>query len=125
MWMPQEGFVGTPDFIGYIDDELCVADYKTSKRIYAEYWMQLAALQAMYMNEFPGQVIRTRWAINIKKDGTGLETKKRGLDTFGEDLEAFRSCFNLYNWDRKNDDYRAGSPVQVLGDINELVALPK
>lgn len=125
LWMPQEGFCGTPDFIGYIDGELCVADYKTSKRIYAEYWMQLAALQAMYMNEFPGQVVRTRWAINIKKDGTGLETKKRGLDTFSEDLEAFRACFVLYNWNRKNDEYSAGNPVQVLGDLDRLVARPQ
>ena len=122
LWMPQEGFVGTPDFVGYIDGELCVADYKTSKRIYSEYWMQLAALQAMFMNEFPGKVVRTRWAINIKKDGTGLETQKRGLDTFSEDLEAFRACFVLYGWNRKNDEYSAGSPVQVLGDINSLIA---
>lgn len=124
LWMPQEGFVGTPDFIGYIDDELCVADYKTSKRIYAEYWMQLAALQMMFMNEFPGKLIKKRWAINIKKDGTGLETKTRGLDTFGDDLGAFRACFELYRWDRANDDYRAGSPIQVLGDLDKLIDRP-
>ena len=28
LWSPQDGFVGTPDFIGLIDGELAVADYK-------------------------------------------------------------------------------------------------
>jgi len=125
LWMPQEGFVGTPDFIGFIDDELAIADYKTSKRIYAEYWMQLAALQAMYMNEFPEQMILRRWAINIKKDGTGVESMSRPLDErYIQDLNSFRACLTLYNWDRANDDYRKGTPVEVLGDLDHFVPRP-
>ena len=125
LWMPQEGFVGTPDFIGYIDDELCIADYKTSKRIYAEYWMQLAALQAMYMNEFPEQLIVKRWAINIKKDGTGVESENRPLDErYIQDLNAFRACLVLYGWDRANDDYRKGTPLEVLGNLDSFIPRP-
>ena len=125
LWMPQDGFVGTPDLIAIIDGELAIADYKTSKRIYPEYWLQLASLQAMYMNEFPGKVIKRRWAINIKKDGTGLEAQKRGLEEYAADLDAFMACWTLYRWDRENDDYKKGSPIQVLGDLDLLVARPK
>ena len=125
LWMPQEGFVGTPDGIGFIDDELCIWDYKTSKRIYAEYWMQLAALQAMYQNEFPEQMILRRWCINIKKDGSGVESESRALDhRYIQDLNAFRACLTLYNWDRANDDYRKGTPVEVLGNLDNFIPRP-
>ena len=128
LWSPVDGFVGTPDFIGKIDGELAIADYKTSKRIYAEYWAQLAALQYMYQMEFPGQVIKKRWAINIPKDGRKLDPEKdvqtRGLDTFGADLQMFMDCWGLYRWDRENDDWKKGTPVQVLGDLDKLIARP-
>lgn len=122
LWSPVDGFVGTPDYIGKIDGELAVLDYKSSRRIYAEYWAQLAALQYMFQMEFPGQVIKKRYAINIPKDGSDLQVEKRGLDTFGSDLDMFMACWTLYKWERENDDYKKGSPVQVLGDLDRLVA---
>lgn len=124
LWSPIDGFCGTPDFVGKIDGELAIADYKTSKRIYAEYWAQLAALQYMFQQEFPGQVIKRRWAINIPKDGGELQVEKRGLDTYGADLDMFMACWTLYNWERSNDPYKMGSPVQVLGNLDELIARP-
>jgi hypothetical protein len=124
LWSPSEGYVGTPDFIGKIDGELCVADFKTSRKIYPEYRVQLACLQKMYQEEFPDQVIKKRWAINIPKDGSELQTEVYDLDTFSEDLEVFRACFTLYNFDRKNDNYKKGTPVQVLGDLDALVPRP-
>ena len=51
----------------------------------------------------------------IKKDGSGLETESRGLDTYSEDLEAFLACGSLYRWNRLNDKYRPGSPIAVVG----------
>ena len=122
LWSPIDGFVGTPDYIGKIDGELAIADYKSSKRIYAEYWAQLAALQYMYQMEFPGQVIKKRYAINIPKDGSDLQVEKRGLDSFSSDLDMFMACWTLYRWERENDDYKKGSPVQVLGDLDRLIA---
>src|SRR5579872_4004510 len=115
LWSPVDGFVGTPDFIGLIDGELAIADYKTSKRIYAEYWAQLAALQYMFQMEFPEKVIKKRYAINIPKNGSDLQVEVRGLDSFGEDLNMFMACWTLYRWERANDDYKKGSPVQEIG----------
>ena len=124
LWLPQEGVVGTPDLIAMIDGELAIADYKTSKRIYAEYWAQLAILQAMYMNEFPGQIVKRRWAINIPKDGSDLQADSRPLDQrYFEDLDMFMACWTLYKWERANDDYKKGTPVQIFGDINAKVPL--
>jgi len=127
LWSPVDGFIGTPDFVGYVDGELAVVDYKTSKRIYAEYWGQLAALQYMFQMEFPEKVIKKRWAINIPKDrdfDPKQDVQTRGLDTFSSDLEMFMACWALYRWERENDDYKKGTPVQVLGDLDKLIARP-
>ena len=118
LWSPTEGYCGTPDYIGLYDGVLAVADYKTSKKIYAEYWAQLAALQNMYEEEFPDQKIMKRVAINIPKDGSDLQVQVRDRDhRQDEDLGMFRACQALYNWNRANDDYAAGEPIRVLGNI--------
>ena len=124
LWSPTEGYCGTPDYIGLYDGVLTVADYKTSKKIYAEYWAQLAALQNMYEEEFPDQKIMKRVAINIPKDGSDLQVQVRDRDhRQDEDLGMFRACQALYNWNRANDDYAAGEPIRVLGNIFQQQAI--
>lgn len=122
LWSPTEGYVGTPDVICKLDGELSILDYKSSKAIFAETRIQLAALQNMYQEEFPEQVIRNRWTVNIPKDGGDVQTETYGLDTYSEDLESFRACLTLYHFNRKNDKYQKGSPVQILGDLDKLIA---
>lgn len=117
LWSPTHGYCGTPDFIGLIDGVRSVADYKTSKKIYAEYWAQLAALQLMYQEEF-GVELEQRVAINIPKDGSMLQVETRKMDhRYGEDLAMFFNCQGLYGWNRANDDFSLGDPVRVLGNI--------
>lgn len=122
LWSPTTGTIGTTDFIGKIDGKLCVADWKTSKRIYAEYRIQLAKYAQMYYEEFRTLPL-TRWAINTKKDG-GLEHAVYEVDSYQSDLDAFDACQVLYNFNREHDEYSKGSPVQVLGDLDNLVARP-
>lgn len=118
LWSPTEGYCGTPDFIGEFDGELAVADYKTSKRIYAEYWGQLAALQNMFEEEFPDRPIKKRVAINIPKDGGDLQVEIRNHDErYATDLGFFRALKTVYGWNRANDDFAAGNPVEVIGPL--------
>lgn len=122
LWSPIDGFIGTPDYIGEIDGELAILDYKSSRKIYAEYWAQLAVLQYMFQMEFPDKVIKKRYAVNIPKDGGDLQVEVRGLDTFSSDLDMFMACWALYRWERENDEWKKGTPVQVLGDLDKLIA---
>ena len=125
VWCPQEGYLGTPDFFGEIDGEFCVLDFKSSKHPYPEYWCQLAALQNAFSVEFPDMPVKRRWIVVIHKDGSGLEAVSRELDErYTQDLNAFRACLNLYNWDRANDEYRKGDPVYVLGDLDKFIPRP-
>ena len=118
LWSPTYGYVGTPDFIGRIDGELSVLDFKTSKRAYSEYFCQDAALQAAYEEE-TGQKITRRWVLVIHKDGSGIEAVTRGNDTFDADFGMFKACLALYHWERANDSFNAGNPIQILGPLSE------
>lgn len=40
-------FGGTPDCYGFLDDRLTLLDFKTSKAIYDEHWIQVAAYRAL------------------------------------------------------------------------------
>ncbi|HEY6766606.1 MAG TPA: hypothetical protein VI386_17745 [Candidatus Sulfotelmatobacter sp.] len=122
LWSCSEGYVGTPDGIAKIDGELAIFDFKSSKALFPEVRLQLAALQNMYQEEFPNQVIKTRWAVNIPKTGGDVQTGTYGLDEYSEDLEAFRACLALYHFTRKTDPYAKGAPVTVLGQFDALVA---
>lgn len=115
LWHPDHSYIGTVDLIAKVDDVLSALDWKSSKAIYSTMFLQLAAYAAAFMTEFPDQVIENRVVVNIKKDGGGLETETRGLDTYSADLDAFLSCGSLYRWNRLNDKWRPGSPIQVIG----------
>ena len=122
LWSGTLGTIGTADFIGKVNGKLAVLDYKSGKRIYPEAWVQMAAYAKMYEEEF-GQYPIERYAVNVKRDG-GLEVQKRSFDTWERDFNAFLACLALYTWERENDDYKKGTPVQIFGDINEKCPLP-
>jgi hypothetical protein len=113
LFSPADAYIGTVDFVGYVDGELVIGDHKTSKRLYSEYWIQLAAYINAYLQEF-NTLIKTRYLWNIKKDGTGLEVERRGVDSYQEDLDCFRGCQCLYSWQRNNDPWKKGIAAQPL-----------
>lgn len=120
LWSPALGVIGTADFVGKVNGRLAVLDYKSGKKIYPEAWMQMAAYAKMYEEEFQ-QYPLDRYAVNVKRDG-GLEVQKRSFDTWERDFDAFLACLALYIWERENDEYKKGTPVQVIGDIDKLIA---
>lgn len=113
LFHPGEAYIGSCDFVGYVDGELVIGDWKSSKRLYVEYRLQLAAYANAYLAEF-NTLIKTRYLWNIKKDGTGLEFEKHGLDTFQEDLDCFQGCHTLYNWQRTCDPWKQGALAKPL-----------
>lgn len=114
VWSATHGYVGTDDFIGYVDGVLSVVDYKTSADIYPEVWLQTAAYQAAYVEEHPHLQIHDRWAINVRKTGE-LVTASRGLDLFETDLKAFLNLRALWQWER--DAVNGSKPLVVVGPL--------
>jgi hypothetical protein len=118
VWSPTHGYVGTDDFIGLVDGEMCTCDYKTSKSLYPEVWLQTAAYQAAYQEEHPSTVIKARWGINTGKDGT-LYTERRASDLFEEDFEAFLALMKIWRWDRAHGIEPKSVP-EIVGPLPEV-----
>lgn len=118
VWSPTYGYVGTDDFIGTVDGELCTCDYKTSKSLYPEVWLQTAAYQHAYQEEHPRSEIKARWGINVGKDGT-LYAERRGSELFDVDFEAFLALLNIYRWDRIYG-YEPKEQIEVVGPLPDV-----
>ena len=66
----ENWYAGTCDFYGYINDELCVMDLKTSSGLYPEMGLQLGGY-AVCLEEMTGEKVKHGWIIRLDKI-TGL-----------------------------------------------------
>lgn len=88
-------YAGTCDFYGYIDDELVVADLKTSSGIWNEYLLQTAAYQLAIEEEANVQ-IPARWIIRLDKKTGKFEAKR--FEHSEAHCEAWRSLRKLHSY---------------------------
>lgn len=92
MFSHKYGFAGTADFIGYVDGDLLICDWKTSKRYDVTYGWQLGALRLACQEELgitPGMA-----GVQISKVTHKVEMYK---------YQHFESCENAFlealdNW---------------------------
>lgn len=62
-------FGGTLDFLcRNPDGQLCIGDFKTSKRIYPEAWIQIAAYRLLWQENHPEDRITTGRIVRFDKD---------------------------------------------------------
>jgi len=115
-WSPTYGFIGTGDAIAYVDGDLTVLDYKTSKRLYSTVFLQLAAYQHAYQEEFPGEKIAKRLAINVGRDGV-LTTESRDNATYDTDFACFLALLTAWRWDRENQGSFSKPAPPVIGAL--------
>ena len=86
---------GTCDFIGEVDGELKLLDWKTSKRLYDQYPIQVSAYLYMYEQQF-----------DTKLEGAGIvsfrngKVKEKHLDRSEcyKLLPIFKACNLIYRW---------------------------
>lgn len=88
-------FTGRPDLIARIDGEPATLDYKSTKAIWPEIWLQLAPYAFMYNEEF-GLPVETRWALRLDKYTGEFEDKKHLPDTMSADMDSFLCCLTIY-----------------------------
>lgn len=87
---------GTADFIGWVDGEMTVLDYKSTKQIWPEVALQMAPYAGMYTEEF-GIPVKTRIAIRMDKYTGVVEDRRYPADTFDIDMETFMCTYKLYD----------------------------
>jgi len=87
-------YAGTADFVGYVDGKLMILDWKTSKAIYDDYWLQLAAY-IVALEAQTGERVDACGILQIR-DGK----KKFVVKTYEEMMEefkVFKACLVIYN----------------------------
>lgn len=96
LWSEKYKYAGTCDFIGIFDGKLYILDWKTSRGIYDEYFLQMAA----YAYAFYEQT-------GIKVDGIGILQIRDGVFNFvTKDYDelmkiyfpVFLAAITIYNW---------------------------
>lgn len=88
-------YSGTVDILLRINGELVVADLKTSKAIYPEYYIQCSAY-ASAISEEDGSVVDKIAIIRVPKDGEGVEIAESvDVDYF---FGIFRACLVIWRW---------------------------
>jgi hypothetical protein len=103
-------YAGTTDWFGYVTacgdkdccqhegEELTCADFKSSRSIYEEYYIQLASYMQAWNEEYPDTPVTNRLLIRLDKDGGGVETVTRPKETFEADFDAFLGALAIYGW---------------------------
>jgi len=117
-WSPKYGYLGTGDLVAMYDGVRASLDYKSGKRIYPSVWLQLAAYQKAWEEEFPEQPIEKRVAINVGRDGI-LSTQERDNTTIQQDFAAFLGLLRIWRWNEENKDYKPKPAPQIVGAFYE------
>ncbi len=99
-----DGYAGTADFLAFIGGRLVVGDYKTSKALYPEIALQLAAIRnANVIVEPDGSqepMPDVDGCVGVLITPSGCEVRE--IDTGPSAYWAFRSCLGAWWW-RKAD----------------------
>ena len=93
-----ERYGGTIDAILEIDGSVFLMDWKTSKDIYEEYWVQLSAYLHLLNENRYGNNIEAVGILQIPKDDAQwkFEIEDGWSDKFGKYYHYFETCLNLY-----------------------------
>ena len=88
------GFGGTPDFLGYVNGELELIDFKTSSGIFNDYYYQVAAYRQL--EKEAGYNVETARILRFSK-GNNVEFEDRLIKQFNYEFELFTHCLAVYN----------------------------
>ena len=86
-------YAGTLDALAYRGDRMVALDWKTSKGLYPEYALQVAAY-AKALEEMSGEVVHEAWVVRL--DRRTLEVEVRQVQDMDKAFIAFRAA--LYLW---------------------------
>jgi len=87
-------FGGTPDFLGFVNGELTLMDFKTSAAIYNDYYYQIASYRQL--EKEAGYNVETAEILRFSK-GNNVEFEDRLIKQFNYEFELFTHCLAIYN----------------------------
>ncbi len=85
---------GTPDCLAYINGELELLDFKTSKAIWNNYYYQIAAYRQLLIEHGYPELNRARILRISKDDNAGFEDQL--ITSFDDEFKLFHHCLAIY-----------------------------
>lgn len=114
LYSKELNICGRPDWIGYVDGELSVLDYKSTKQIYPELALQCTAYGQIFY-EMGVDKPETRWGLRLDKETGEFEARRYPPETFDLDWDSFKCCFTIY--DRMKHLRRKPKKEDVLAEL--------
>ena len=106
----EAGYAGTCDALAYLGNQLYLLDFKTSRSVYEEYRLQLAAYKAAYLIEL-GIAVEDKWSLDCQdqinqrvknlSESKNVEIPKIAILLFSKD----NGELQFYNVDKDWDRY--------------------
>ena len=95
LWSNIYCYAGTSDFIGMIDGKRKIGDWKSSRDVYPEYWLQLSAYLVAF-EEQTGLKLDGAFILQMRDGEYKFQEKTREelLDLF----EVFKAAMIIYRW---------------------------
>lgn len=91
------GYSGTMDMLAYVDGKLTICDWKSSKGLYKEFFLQTAAYSAAYTEE-TGTKIEQRILIRLGKEDGEFEPHVLPKGQQAKDFKAFKAALTIYRY---------------------------
>lgn len=110
LWNDKYQYAGTADFIGKyttwkpycvrghdrgFKDDLVIGDWKTSRSIYDDYWLQLAAYAYAFW-KLTG--VKPKGAFIAQFRNGQIKIKERTWDELMEEFEVYKAVLTVYKW---------------------------
>lgn len=92
---------GTLDAVGVVYDKHVLLDWKTSKEVYKNYVLQLAAYKQLWNENRPGREITGTWLVRFSKTDGACEPYP--FDDLTEAWEQFKDARRMYGRETKLD----------------------
>ena len=130
----EHNFSGTFDLLCLVDGVLTMVDFKTSKDIYEDYFVQGSAYIQAYHEELlhkfdsvedfldqlsEGEVrlVEQFMVLQIPKDGKNYKTGTIGPEMYDHYFSVFKACRVIYDWSKKPEDNPWGDGSLVKPNI--------
>ncbi len=123
-WLALITSCGDPLCCPFEGTVLALGDWKSSKRLYDEYRVQISAYVKAYEEEFPDSTIGVRVLIRLGKEDGEFESMVISKDSQEADFQGFLGALSIYNWDKqlKIDKKYKKSLAKIVADEAKALA---
>ena len=101
----RHGYAGTMDLLARVDNELALIDFKTSKAIYGESFLQNAAYQVA-LSEMGHATPTAGYIVRMPKTQTDPAFEAKRIPPSAEIFPAFQSALALWKWQFRQEEAR-------------------